>query len=125
MTAGIEPLRQARAAVERAHRLLASPSAESLDGCAAILSAVCADLADRYNHGSPGGAGRVGSAQDSAGALAEARRLQESVRRISWLHAMAQEHYARWSRTISALTSGYTPGGEPAPLSRATISCTG
>ena len=125
MTAGIELLRQAQAALDRAHGLLASPSVESLDHCAAILSTVCSDLAHRYPDGATGSAAWLGGAHGRAEALAEARRLQQSVRRIAWLHAMAQDHYTRWSRTISTLTSGYSPGGEPAPLRRATISCTG
>jgi hypothetical protein len=115
---GIERILVVRSEVERACGLLASPSAEALDRCAGVLESACSDLASCRPW--------VSGAQGNLEALAEARRLQEAVRRASHLLQTARDYYAKWSQAWAALTNGYTPRGEvPAPGRRGLVCLTG
>ena len=115
---GFEVLRTVRSDVERVCGLLASPSAEALDRCAVVLESACSDLASCL----PWASGARGTPE----ALVEARRLQAAVRRASHLLEIAQDYYAKWSRTLATLTSGYTPSGEAGePVRRGLVSLTG
>jgi hypothetical protein len=115
---GFERLLMVRSEVEEACGLLASPSAELLDRCAGVLESACSDLMTcrswvMDSHGNPE-------------ALAEARRLQASVRRASHLLQIARDYYQKWSHTWVAMTSGYTARGEaPAPVRRGLVSLMG
>jgi hypothetical protein len=115
---GCEQLLMVRSEVERAVGLLISPSAEALGRCAVILESACSDLVIcrpwvRGAHGNPE-------------AMTEARRLQETVRRVSHLLQTARDYYAKWSEAWAASTSGYTPTGDaPLPVRRGLVCLTG
>lgn len=120
MTANLrfERLLTARSEVERAVGLLASPSFEALDRCAGVLESARSDLGSCLP--------LVSGSQGNAEALAEAYRLQESVRRASHLLQTARDYFAKWSQTWAGLTTGYTPTGEaPVTVRRGLVCLTG
>jgi hypothetical protein len=104
---GFEGLLMVHSEVEEACGLLASPSAEMLDRCARVLESACSDLVSCRSW--------LSGSQGNPEALAEARRLQASVRRASLLLQIARDYYQKWSQTWVAMTSGYTARGETPP----------
>jgi hypothetical protein len=105
-----ERLLLVRAEVERACGLLVSPTSEALDCCAGLLESACSDLVSCR----PWMSGAEGNPE----ALAEARRLQEAVRRAGHLLEIARDYYAKWTEAWTALGAGYAPRGAPAATVR-------
>jgi hypothetical protein len=115
---GFERLGAVRSEVERACGLLVSPSAEALDRCTGVLESACSDLETcrswvRGAHGKPE-------------VLAEARRLNEAVRRAFHLLEIARDYYAKWIQSWAAVNNGYNPTGEtPLTVGRGLVCLTG
>jgi hypothetical protein len=89
--------------VERACRLLETPTAAQLDASANAL-AVAVD--------------RLRSLSGACGAVtqAEALRLQQALRRAKLLLHYANEYHSCWNRILQAISGGYTPQGVAEPL---------
>ena len=120
MTADLvfERLLSARSEVEQVCILLASPTAEVLDRCTAVLESASAALISCQPW--------LKGAQGNPEVLSEAGLLQRAVRRASRLLQSAYGFYMRWSQAWLGLTAGYTPFGEsPAPPRRGLVWVTG
>lgn len=106
----VEQLLAARWEVDRARALLLSPSPEALDRCSQVLeTAAC-----RLEQWRP----RLREGIGNPAALEEARRLQAAVRRAGRLLEGALSFHLNWSRWLGAMSAGYIPGGDPAPVPR-------
>src|SRR6478672_10917226 len=105
MTAA-EQLRFSKDEVERACALLMAPTVETLDGCSGVMEAAVERLAALRP--------ALHDLRGDPGALAQAWRLQRSVRRAGVLLANAAAYHARWNELLGAKTAGYRPDGEAA-----------
>lgn len=96
----VEQLRACTAGVDRANDALLNPTPESLDRCSVILESSLKNLS---------------SVQPALirdrGALAEAWRLQRSVRRVAILLANAADYRRGWQHWLAIQTAGYRPDG--------------
>jgi hypothetical protein len=106
----VEGLSSARFQVERVCRLLVSASPEFLEGCPGLLEKACCVIAEFRPW--------LNAARGSLDVRLEAYRLQFAVRHAARLLANAWEYHAQWNRLLGSMTSGYTPGGDPAPVIR-------
>ena len=86
--------------------ILASP--EGMKRCEETLKRAAADL----------GQGRTGWDWESAGEAAriQAVRLEAGIRRAARLLSTASRYHAGWLHILSAMTGGYSPLGEAAPM---------
>ena len=106
----VEGLSAARSQVERVCGLFVSSSPELLDGCPGLLERACSAIAELRP--------RLSELRGDPGALVEAYRLQFAVRHAARLLQNAGEYHAQWNRILGAMTGGYTPHGDPAPVVR-------
>jgi hypothetical protein len=101
----IEQLRSSTGEVDRACGLLAAADPEALDGCSAVLAAAARGIEALQPD-------LRGLAADPE-ALAEAWRLQRSVRCAGTLLANAAAYHREWQGLVAVRTAGYGPGGRP------------
>jgi len=106
----VEGLSAARFQVERVCGLLVASSPEYLDGCPGLLERACSVIAEFRPW--------LCGVRSDPEALAEAYRLQFAVRHAARLLESAREYHAKWNRILGAMTGGYTPRGDPAPVIR-------
>jgi hypothetical protein len=92
---------------------LASP--EALEGCAALLHEACQMLAGISAEPS-------GTASES-GTLSAAKQLRTKIRQARRLLENVYRFHTGWSRLLGSRTVGYLPGGQVAPLPRASRWC--
>jgi hypothetical protein len=111
----LEELRSSAAEVEAACGMLAAPDPEALDSCSAVLE----EAARRLEALQPCLTGLTADPE----ALAEAWRLQRTVRRAGVLLANAAAYHQNWQDLIAVRTSGYGPGGRPGEPSRGGSLC--
>ena len=109
MTAA-EGFRLSAAEVERACALMLAPDADTLEHCSGELEAALGRLATLR----PALLDERGDPE----ALAEAWRLQRSLRRAGVLLANAAAYHAQWSELLGAKTAGYRADGEAAEMPR-------
>jgi hypothetical protein len=97
-----------RVEVEGACQSLVLASPEALTCCEEALGRA----ADALRHG------QAGWEWKPAGEAAriEASRLQGAIRRAGNLLSSASAYHAGWLRILSAMTGGYSPGGQAAPM---------
>jgi hypothetical protein len=97
-----------RAEVESACQSLVLASPEAVGACEDALRRAAEALRR----------GRVTWVWQPVGEAArgEATRLQTVLRRAGRLLASASQYHAGWLRILSAMTGGYSPEGEAAPL---------
>jgi len=97
-----------RVEVEGACRALVLASPEALACCEGALQRAAEALRQ----------GRAAWDWESASEAAkiEASRLQAGIRRAGRLLSSASRYHAGWRRILSAMTGGYSPRGEAAPL---------
>jgi hypothetical protein len=97
-----------RVEVEGACRSLVLASPEALSYCEGALARAAEALRR----------GRAAWDWKSAGAAAriEASRLQAAIRRATRLLSSASRYHAGWLRILSAMSGGYSPRGEAAPM---------
>ena len=110
-----ERLTAARAAVDRACKLLLSPSPQQMDDCGRLLETAILEVRNFYD---PNHWGDPVNGTESREALAEARLLKISIDRTARLLQGGAAFYCNWIRCLSALCAGYTGQGEPATLER-------
>ena len=101
----LEQLRSSTAEVDAACRLLAAPVPDALDSCSAVLEAA----ALRLEAVQPCLRGLAADPE----ALAEAWRLQRSVRRAGALLTNAAAYHRNWQDLAAVRTAGYGPDGRP------------
>jgi hypothetical protein len=101
----LEQLRSATAEVDRVCGLLAAPDPEALDGCSDVLAVAVRGLEALQPS-------LRGLAADPE-ALAEAWRLQRTVRRAGTLLANAAAYHREWRNLVAVRAAGYGPGGRP------------
>lgn len=96
------------AEVENACRSLVLASPEALACCEGVLQRAAEALRR----------GQAAWDWKSAGEAArtEASRLQAGIRRAGRLLSSASRYHAGWLRILAAMTGGYSPRGEAAPL---------
>ena len=102
----VKQLRSSCGEVERVCDLLLGPTPDALDDCSTVLEVAARSLAALRP-----------SLHDSRGdaeALAEAWRLQRTVRRAGALLANAAAYHQQWQALVGVMTAGYGPGGHPA-----------
>ncbi|MDE3167399.1 MAG: hypothetical protein KGN36_16470 [Acidobacteriota bacterium] len=104
----IGQLASARLQLESACDLLLSPSAATLDRCAALMASAGETMA--------GLSPALARARGDASALEEAWRLRRTFQRASSLLGHAALFHQNWTAIRGAMTGGYTPDGEPAPV---------
>jgi len=104
----VEGLSAARSQVEQVCGILVSPTPELLDACPGLLERACSVAAGLR----PG----MEEARGNPEAVAEARRLEAAVRRAGSLLASALDYQTQWNRILGAMTGGYTPAGDAAPV---------
>jgi hypothetical protein len=114
---GIERLRAARAAVEKVCQELALPSAAVLDRSVRGLNSICTQLGNPESWRSPG--------PHRPETLDELQQLHAAIQKAARLLHVAQDYYAHWSKTLSMLTSGYTPAGIEMQSRRGAVNLTG
>jgi hypothetical protein len=106
----VEGLSAARTEVERVCGLLVSPSTDFLDACPGLLERACSVVAEfRLS---------MHKARGNPEALAEAYRLQTAVGKAASLLESALDYQTQWNRILGAMTGGYTPAGDAAPVIR-------
>jgi hypothetical protein len=101
----VDQIRRCSGEVDRACAALLSPGAESLDDCGAVLAGAAGTLAAVRPS--------LHDARGDPEALAEAWRLQRTVRRASALLESAAAYHAGWADLLGVQTAGYGPGGQP------------
>jgi hypothetical protein len=101
-------LAAARVEVERACRSLVLASPQALTASEGALGRAAEALRQGHATGDWKPAGE--------GARIELSRLQAAIRRAGRLLASASQYHAGWLRTLSAMTGGYSPRGEAAPM---------
>ena len=106
----IERLAALRLELNRAADLLVSPTPDGLDQTARLLETAALELAAVRRDLSPG-AGLPATRE-------AARGLWAAAHRASRLLEAAADFFGNWNRHVGAITGGYTPGGEPAPVVR-------
>ena len=104
----VEQLAAARLELDRAGELLTSPSPEALDRCSVVLEATGRQLTAWQP--------RLAEQAGNPEALAEAWRLRRSFLRTERLLHHAGDFHLNWTRLRGAMTGGYTPSGEAAPV---------
>jgi hypothetical protein len=106
----VDQIRSCCGDVERACAALLTPEADSLDDCSAVLAGAAQTLTELRPslHGARG----------DPEALAEAWRLQRTVRRASALLESAAAYHAGWTELLGVQTAGYGPGGRPGETPR-------
>ena len=105
----VEQLTSLRVELDRATSLLVSPTHAALDEAAKLLEAATSQLHLVRQD--------LGSAVEPA-ARDAARGLQSAVRRTGRVLNAAANFFENWTRSVGAITGGYLPGGEPAPVLR-------
>ena len=108
MATVVEQLAAVRLELDRAGELLIAPSPEALDRCSSVLEATGRQLREWQP--------RLSEEAGNPEALAEAWRLRRSFRRTERLLHSAGDFHANWIRLRGAMTGGYTPEGEAAPV---------
>lgn len=103
-----EGLAAVRAEVEGACQSLVLASPEAVRDCEGALSRA----AEILRHGRAAWDWRL--AGDAA--RTESARLQTALRRTGRLLSTASHYHAGWLRILSAMTGGYSPRGEAAPM---------
>jgi hypothetical protein len=101
----LEQLRSSTAEVDRVCVLLAAPDPEALDGCSAVLAAAARGIEELQPC--------LGGLAADPEALAEAWRLQRTVRRAGTLLVNAAAYHRHWQDLVAVRTAGYGPGGRP------------
>lgn len=104
----VSGLAAVRLEVESACRSLVLASPEALTSCERALQRAAVVLRQ----------GRVAWDWKSAGEAAriETAGLQAGIRRAGRLLSSATRYHAGWLRILSAMTGGYSPRGEAAPM---------
>jgi hypothetical protein len=100
-----EKLRRARFDVRRACEMLVSPTPQILDQCFVLLETTTRELA-----------GCRPEPVGNQSALQEALQLHDVVRHAKTLLDRAFAFHQAWAQRLGAMTAGYTPHGEPAPV---------
>jgi hypothetical protein len=101
----LEELRSSIAEVDNVCERLAAPAPDALDCCTAVLEAAVRRLEALQPC--------LRSLAANPEALAEAWRLQRTVRRAGVLLASAESYHRNWQDLVAVRTAGYGPGGRP------------
>jgi hypothetical protein len=104
----VEPLISVRRQLDRACDLLTNPTPDCMDACIALLETAATELAKSIPNGSPNAPNRA--------ALEDALSLRNSFSRAFRLLQHAADFHRNWTLIRGAMTGGYTPRGDPAPV---------
>jgi hypothetical protein len=104
----IEQLAATRVQLEGACDLLVVPTAGALDRSAEMLASAGRKMSEL----APGLAAARGDAQ----AMEEAWKVRRTLQRAGKLLDNAARFHENWTAIRGAMTGGYTPSGEPAPV---------
>lgn len=101
----MEQLRFSAAEASRACGLLSAPSPSALDGSSTVLQSAIRSL-EALQSGLP-------LLATDPECLAEAWRLQRTVRRAAALLNQADRYHREWRNLVGVMSAGYGPGGLP------------
>ena len=107
---GAARLALARSEVTRACSLLIAPTPEALNTCQDALQRAVTALTEMR---SP-----LAEFPADPAVEPEARALRADVRKVGRLLQNIASFYQGWERILGAMTGGYTPSGDPAPVTR-------
>ena len=104
----VEQLMSARQQLDFACELLVKPSPQAVDSCSSVLEAAAHQLAEWQP--------AFSQQRGDAATLEEAWKLRRSFVRTAKLLQGAGDFHRNWLQLRGAMTGGYTPTGESAPL---------
>jgi hypothetical protein len=105
-----QALSAAHLEVQRARDLLTTASPQSLEASSNALAQAIADLKLSRQGMKPG--------VKSPERLSQMRQLRGELQHTGRLLESAAQFYRGWERILGSMSSGYTPGDEPAPVAR-------
>jgi len=103
----VERFAGVRTQLDRACERLLSPSPGALDECSVDLESAVRQLSEWQP--------RLAAVAGDAAVLEEVWRLRRSFERARRLLHGAEAFHTNWMRVRGAMSSGYTPTGEPGP----------
>ena len=104
----VEQFATVRSQLDRACDRMLTPSPEALDRSSEDLQSAVRQLAEMQPE--------IPALACNAVALEEAWRVRRSFERARKLLNGAESFHASWMRIRGAMSSGYTPSGEPGPV---------